>query len=81
LSDLLDAEYRVCDGYRQLYSCVLAGDYDAANQNITTLNALKKQKGNLYVKMVASMRQVAGPAADSYVIKGINEAAQELSTQ
>ena len=81
LGDLLDAEFRVCDTYRQLYSCVLAGDYDAANRNITTLNVLKKQKGELYAKMAAEMRQVGGPAVDGYVIQGINEAAQELRTQ
>jgi hypothetical protein len=81
LGDLLDAEYRVCDTYRQLYSCVLAGDYDAANRNIATLNTLKKQKGDLYAKMVAGMRQVGGSAVDSYVIQGIDEAAQDLRAQ
>jgi hypothetical protein len=81
LGDLLDAEYRVCDAYRQLYSCVLAADYDAANRNITSLNALKKQKGDLYAKMAAGMRQVGGPAVDSYLFQGINEAAQDLRTQ
>jgi hypothetical protein len=35
-----------------------------------TLNALKKQKGDLYAKMVAGMRQVGGSAVDSYVIQG-----------
>jgi hypothetical protein len=81
LGDLLDAEFRVCNTYRQLYSCVLAGDYDAANRNITALNALKKQKGELYTKMAAGMRQVGGPAVDGYIIQGMNEAAQDLGTK
>jgi hypothetical protein len=61
LGDLLDAESRVCGTYRQLYSSVVAGDYDAANRNITTLNVVKKQKGDLYFKMIAGMREVGAP--------------------
>jgi hypothetical protein len=81
LGDLLDAEFHVCDTYRQLYSCVLAGDSDAANRKIPTLNVLKKQKGELYSKMAAGAREMGGPAVDGYVIHGINEAAEELRTQ
>jgi len=78
LGSLLEAESAVCDTYQQLHSCVLAGDYDAANRNIASLNVLSKHKGELYTDMISGMRTVGGSAVDSYVIEGINEETQNL---